>query len=88
MKSRLPFMKKTNLFAKSLLILITSLNVTGCTAISVSNECVWAEVAPDLTSNTIEAILSSDLDDDALAALNKIDNWVHTYNQKVASFCE
>ena len=81
-------MKKTNLFAKSLLILITSLNVTGCTAISVSNECIWAEVAPDLTSNTIEAILSSDLDDDALAALNKIDNWVHTYNQKVASFCE
>ena len=81
-------MKKTNLFAKSLLILIISLSGTGCTAISVSNECVWAEVAPDLTSNTIEAILSSDLDDDALAALNKIDNWVHTYNQKVASFCE
>ena len=60
----------------------------GCTSISVSNECVWSEVAPDLTSDTIEAILSSDLDDDALVALNNLDNWVHTYNQKVASFCE
>tara|TARA_R110002096_G_scaffold137370_1_gene290675 strand:- start:424 stop:690 length:267 start_codon:yes stop_codon:yes gene_type:complete len=88
MKSRLPFMKKTNLFVRSLLILIISLSGTGCTAISVSNECVWADVAPDLTSNTIETILSSDLDDDALAALNRLDNWVQTYNQKVASFCE
>ena len=81
-------MKKTNLFAKSLLILIISLSVIGCTAISVSNECLWAEVAPDLTSDTIEAILSSDLDDDTLVALNNLDNWVDVHNQKVASFCE
>ena len=60
----------------------------GCTAISVSNECEWSEVAPDLTSATIETILSSDLDDDALAALNRLDNWVDVHNQKVATFCE
>ena len=48
---------------------------------------MWAEVAPDLTTDTIEVLLHSDIDDDTLEALNRLDNWIHVYNQKVASFC-
>ena len=71
---------------KIITILIIA-GLTGCTSISVSNECVWAEVAPDLTTDTIEVLLHSDIDDDTLEALNRLDNWIHVYNQKVASFC-
>ena len=72
------------------MILIIPFLETGCVGgirVKLASDCIWAEVAPDLTSSHVEVLLHSDIDDDTLAALNTLDNFIDKHNEKYAKFC-
>ena len=72
-----------------LMILSLSLTVIGCNGIKVrvESDCLWADPAPDLTDAQAAEVKTSNLSDDTVRALNRLDNFVDKHNQMEAKFC-
>jgi len=66
------------------------LTVTACSGIrvKVETDCLWAVRAPELSETDISGILASNIGDDALEALNQLDNFVDDHNVLYAKYCE